>query len=61
MTSKNAGPVLTEVINISTVPRDLSTGRVLAPRETARLVLTEHELMLIESGALKIVPSREAD
>ncbi|GAB6901864.1 hypothetical protein [Kineosporia succinea] len=54
------GPVLTEVINVSTVPRDLSTGRVIAPGEKATIILTEHEQALVDSGALAMVPAKEA-
>lgn len=44
-----------EVMNTSTGPRDLSTGRVLAPGERASVTLTDHEQGLIDSGGLTVV------
>jgi hypothetical protein len=43
---------VTDLVNVSTHPIDLSTGRVLAPREHARVRVTQHELDLIAAGHL---------
>lgn len=40
------------VVNVSNRPVDLHTGRVLAPREDARVRVTQHELDLIAAGHL---------
>ena len=40
------------VVNVSNRPVDLHTGRVLAPRESARVKVTQHELDLIAAGHL---------
>ena len=49
---------MTELVNVSTHPVDLSTGRVLAPREHARIKVTQHELDLIAAGHLAERPRK---
>jgi hypothetical protein len=40
------------VVNVSDCPKDLHTGRVLAPGESARVSVTQHELDQIAAGHL---------